>query len=130
MAQTAIPHLLKVNGAVVNVTSCAAFIGQAYCAAYCATKAGLTHMTKAMAMEYINQPIRINAVAPGGMPTGMGAGMMRLQEADMSLISRFVAHRGVNEVEDVAEMVVFLATDAARGYHGACINVDSGITAG
>ena len=46
--------------------SSAAFIGEAYAAAYCATKAGITHMTKSLAMEYMHKPIRFNAVAPGG----------------------------------------------------------------
>src|SRR3546814_20220665 len=65
LTQAAIPHLLEANGAVVNVTSSAAFVGEAYAVAYCATKAGLTHMTKALAMEYVNTPIRLHAVAPG-----------------------------------------------------------------
>lgn len=130
LIQAAIPHLLRSNGAVVNVTSCAAFIGQAYTAAYCATKAGLTHMTKALAMEYMNQPIRFNAVAPGGMMTALAAGLRHLENPDPTLLQRYSPLRGVVEIDDVAEMVVFLASDAARGYHGACINIDNGITAG
>ena len=130
LIQAAIPHLLQANGAVVNVTSCAAFVGQAYTAAYCATKAGLNHMTKSLAMEYMNQPIRFNAVAPGGMMTALAAGFGRLEDADAGLVRRYSPLRGVVEIDDVAEMVAFLASDAARGYHGACISVDNGITAG
>jgi NAD(P)-dependent dehydrogenase (short-subunit alcohol dehydrogenase family) len=129
--RAAVPHLLESNGAVVNVTSCAAFQGQAYFAAYCATKSGLTNMTKALAMEYMHQPIRFNAVAPGGMMTGLTQGMARLADCDMSLISRIASARPeLCEIEDVAECVAFLATDAARGYHGACIQIDAGVTAG
>jgi NAD(P)-dependent dehydrogenase (short-subunit alcohol dehydrogenase family) len=130
LMQAAIPHLLEANGAIVNVTSCAAFNGQAYTAAYCATKAGLTHMTKALAMEYMHKPIRINAVAPGGMMTALAGNMLKLQDPDVSLLMRYAPLRGVVEIDDVAEMVAFLASDAARGYHGACISVDQGITAG
>ncbi len=130
LIQAAIPHLLEVGGAVVNVTSCAAFAGQAYTAAYCATKAGLTHMTKALAMEYMHQPIRFNAVAPGGMMTALAAGFQNLRDADASLVKRYSPLRGVVEIDDVAEMVAFLASDAARGYHGASISIDNGITAG
>lgn len=130
LTQQAIPHLLETHGAVVNVTSCAAFAGQAYTVAYCATKAGLTHMTRALAMEYMHQPIRFNAVAPGGMMTALAAGFSNLQNADASLLQRYSPLRGVVEIEDVAEMVAFLASDAASGYHGACINIDNGITAG
>jgi meso-butanediol dehydrogenase / (S,S)-butanediol dehydrogenase / diacetyl reductase len=130
LIQAAIPHLLVTRGAVVNVTSCAAHIGQAYTAAYCATKAGLTHLTKALAMEYMHKSIRFNAVAPGGMMTALAAGFRNLQDADPSLLKRYSPLRGLVEIEDVAEMVAFLASDAARGYHGACISVDNGITAG
>src|SRR3546814_2811727 len=69
LTQAAIPHLLEATGAVVNVTSSAAFVGEAYAVAYCAPKAGLTHMTKPLAIEYVNRPIRFNAVAPCGMHT-------------------------------------------------------------
>ena len=130
LIRAAIPHLLEAKGAIVNVTSCAAFQGQAYFAAYCATKSGLTNMTKALAMEYMKSPIRINAVAPGGMMTGLTEGMKLLPaDTDWSLIERIGAPRGLCEIEDVAECVAFLATDAARSYHGACINIDAGVTA-
>lgn len=130
LIQAAIPHLLASKGAVVNVTSCAAHVGQAYTAAYCATKAGLTHMTKSLAMEYMHKQIRFNAVAPGGMRTALAMGMLKLQNPDPNLLGRYSPLRGLVEVDDVAEMVAFLASDAARGYHGAVINIDNGITAG
>ena len=130
LCQAAIPHLLARHGAIVNVTSSAASIGEAYVAAYCASKAGLTHMTKALAMEYVNKPIRINAVAPGGMMTPMGTTIRMPEGVDRSLIQRFTPLRGLVEVDDVAELIAFLSSDAARGYHGACIAIDQGITAG
>lgn len=129
LIRASLPRLLESGGAVVNVTSCAAFQGQAYFAAYCATKAGLTHMTRALAMEYIKTPVRINAVAPGGMMTGLVGGMAALAECDRELTSRMGSLRGLCEVDDVAECVAFLATPAARAYHGACINIDAGVTA-
>jgi len=129
LIRAALPELLKAEGAIVNVTSCAAFQGQAYFAAYCATKAGLTNMTKALAMEYMKEPIRINAVAPGGMMTKLTEGMAAVMDKDMELIGRIGSPRGVCEVEDVAECVAFLASPASRAYHGACINIDAGVTA-
>ena len=135
LARAAIPHLLEsdnaAGGAIVNVTSCAAFQGQAYFAAYCATKAGLTNMTKALAMEFQHQPLRVNAVAPGGMMTGLTAGMAKIMHLDPSLLGKIASARPeLCEIEDVAECVAFLATDAARGYHGSCINIDAGVVAG
>lgn len=129
LIQAAIPHLIAAKGAVVNVTSCAAHRAQAYSAAYCATKAGLAHMTKSLAMEYVHQGVRFNAVAPGGMMTALAGNMRNLTDFDVALMQRVAPPRGMVEIEDVAAMVAFLASDAARGYHGACISIDNGITA-
>lgn len=130
LSQAAIPHLLETQGAIVNVASSAAFIGEAYAAAYCASKAGLMNLTKAMAMEYARKPIRINAVAPGGMMTNIAMGMTMPQDAEFDLIKRYSGLRGLVEVEDVADLIVLLASPAGRSYHGACISIDAGITAG
>jgi NAD(P)-dependent dehydrogenase (short-subunit alcohol dehydrogenase family) len=131
LCRAAIPHLLAAKGAIVNVSSCASFQGQAYFAAYCATKSGLTNMTKALAMEFMHEPLRVNAVAPGGMMTGLTHGMSRIMHLDLSLIGKIASARPeLCEIEDVAECVAFLATDAARGYHGSCIQIDAGVTAG
>jgi NAD(P)-dependent dehydrogenase (short-subunit alcohol dehydrogenase family) len=129
LIQAAIPHLLETQGAVVNVTSCAAHKAQAYSAAYCATKAGLSHMTKSLAMEYMHKPIRFNAVAPGGMMTNIARNMKLPEGFDPTLFGRVHPIRGLVEVDEVAELTAFLATPAASGYHGACINLDNGITA-
>jgi NAD(P)-dependent dehydrogenase (short-subunit alcohol dehydrogenase family) len=130
LMQAAIPHLLETHGAVVNVTSSAAFVGEAYAAAYCATKAGLTHMTKALAMEYVHKPIRFNAVAPGGMATNIGNTIKMPEGFDQALVKRYTGLRGLIEVDDAAELIAFLASDAGRSFHGACINIDRGVTAG
>jgi len=130
LIQAAIPHLLETKGAVVNVTSSAAHIGEAYAVAYCATKAGLSHMTKALAMEYMHKGIRFNAVAPGGMLTNIAANVKMPADIDYTLMKRYTGLRGLVEVDDVASMVAFLASDAARGYHGTSVSIDAGITAG
>jgi NAD(P)-dependent dehydrogenase (short-subunit alcohol dehydrogenase family) len=87
-------------------------------------------MTKSLAMEYMHKSIRINAVAPGGMMTALAGGLRNIKDPDPSLLSRISPLRGLVEIDDVAAMVAFLATDAANGYHGAIINIDKGITAG
>lgn len=130
LSQAAIPHLLETNGAIVNCASSAAMIGEAYAAAYCASKAGLVNMTKALAMEFARKPIRINAVAPGGMITNISQGMTFPSEAEMDLVARYSGLRGQVEVDDVADLIVLLASPAGRSYHGACISIDAGITAG
>lgn len=130
LCQAAIPHLLASKGAIVNVASLAAHIGEAYAAAYCATKGGLVQLTKALAMEYLKQPIRINAISPGGMATPIGASFVPPPGADIELLARFRPLRGLIEVEDMARMVAYLASDASAGFHGSVIQMDAGITAG
>jgi NAD(P)-dependent dehydrogenase (short-subunit alcohol dehydrogenase family) len=130
LSKAAIPHLLKTQGAIVNVTSQAAHQGQAYTAAYSASKAGLAQLTKSMAIEYLKAPIRINALTPGGMATPIGASFVPPEGADMELLDRYRPVRGLVEVADVANMIAYLASDAASGFHGAVIAMDKGVTAG
>jgi NAD(P)-dependent dehydrogenase (short-subunit alcohol dehydrogenase family) len=130
LSQAALPHLIESQGAIVNCASTAAFLGQAYSVAYCATKAGIAHMTRAMAMEYVHQPVRINAVAPGGMMTNLATDSGLPENIDPTLVQRYSGLRGVVEVEDVAEMFAMLASPAGRSYHGAVISIDAGTTVG
>lgn len=130
LSKAAIPHLLKSEGAIVNVTSIAAHMGQAYAAAYCASKAGLAQLTKAMAMEYLKTPMRINAISPGGMVTQIGASFIPPTGADPELLGRYRPIRGLVEVENMANMVAYLASPASKGFHGAVIQMDEAITAG
>lgn len=130
LSQAAIPHLLKSEGNIVNVASSAAFVGEAYLVPYATTKAGLVHMTKSMAMEFMRQPIRINAVAPGGMMTAMGSTISPPEGMDFELVQRFTGMRGVSQPEEVANLILYLASDNAKFVHGACLSIDGGITAG
>jgi NAD(P)-dependent dehydrogenase (short-subunit alcohol dehydrogenase family) len=130
LCQAAIPHLLESEGAIVNVTSLAEKIGEAYAAAYCASKAGLLNPTRGLAMEYLKRPIRINAVAPGGMATNIAVGFRPPEGCDFELLKRYSPIRGLVEVERVADVILMLASDAGRGFHGASLVIDEGITAG
>lgn len=131
LSQAAIPHLLETNGAIVNVASASAFVGQAYGAAYSASKAGLVALTKSMAIEFSKKSIRINAVAPGGMMTNIARNYRPPEGCDYDLMKRFSGPRGgMVEVDDVATMIAHLASDGSRGFNGACINIDAGVTAG
>jgi len=130
MTQAAMPHLVAASGNVVNVASTAAFIGQSYTAPYAATKAALLSLTKSLAMEFIKSPVRINAIAPGGMMTEMVQGLVFPGGADTDMILRYCGFRPPNRPEDIVEPMIFLASDRARAVHGACYTADNGITAG
>lgn len=128
LIKAALPELERNEGAIVNVASAAAIIGHAYLSAYGATKAALVNLTKSLAMEYIKTGVRINAVAPGGMSTNMVESFNIPEGADEELIGRYSSPRGNVPVEEVADMICFLCSPGASGFHGACINIDAGVT--
>ena len=130
MMQAAMPHLIEAEGNVVNVVSTASFLGQAYTAPYAATKSALLSLTKSLAMEFMHQPVRINALAPGGMLTEMVADLEFPEQADQTLIARYIGLRPPSQPGDIVESLLFLASDRAKSVHGACIMADNGITAG
>jgi len=130
MCQAAIPHLVESGGNIVNIASTASLIGQAYTAAYCSSKGGLTQLTRALAMEYIKQGIRINAVAPGGTTTALVAAVQIPDDMDGDLVNRYTGMRGMSDPEEIASAVAYIASDEARSVHGAILSVDGGMTAG
>jgi NAD(P)-dependent dehydrogenase (short-subunit alcohol dehydrogenase family) len=130
MIQAAMPHLVEAHGNVINVVSTAAFLGQAYMAPYGATKAALLSLTRSLAMEFMHKPVRINALAPGGMLTPMATGLKIPDGLEMDLVGRYMGIRPPSEIEDILEPLLFLASDRARAVHGACYTADNGITAG
>jgi meso-butanediol dehydrogenase/(S,S)-butanediol dehydrogenase/diacetyl reductase len=130
LSQAAIPHLLKTGGNIVNVASQSATMGTAYIVAYAASKGGLVQMSRSMAMEYMREPIRINVVAPGAMRTDIGEGVTLPEGMDEELLRRYYGIRPASPPDEVAEMIVFVASDRARSIHGAVLHVDGGVTAG
>lgn len=130
MCQAAIPHLLERRGNIVNMASNAGLMGQAYTAAYGASKAALINLTKSLAMEYMKQPLRVNALAPSGTVTRLALGVKFPENPDPDLTARYGGMRGVSQPEEVAEAVAYLASDAARSVHGAVWTLDNGVTAG
>ncbi len=126
LCQAAIPHLLKTAGNIVNVASIAGLQGQAYSAGYCTAKHGLLGLSKALAMEYMNTSLRVNALCPGGMDTPQVQDMTFPAEADFDLIMRSAAVRGMMNADDVAAVIAFLASDDAKSVHGAVYTADNG----
>jgi len=130
LSQAAIPHLLARKGNIVNLASTAGMIGQAYCAAYCASKHALVGLTRAMAIEYGRKGIRINAVCPGGVNTGILANFQPPDGASQSLIARGFLTIHMQEPESVAAMLAYVGSDEAYYVNGAVLAIDGGTTTG
>ena len=130
LSQAAIPHLIENKGSIVNVCSNAGLMGQAFTAAYCASKGGLVQLTRSMAMEYMKQSVRINAVCPAGTDTAMNVGINFPEGIDFELIERYTGKRGFADPSDLASAIAYLASDEARTVHGSIFCVDNGMMAG
>jgi meso-butanediol dehydrogenase / (S,S)-butanediol dehydrogenase / diacetyl reductase len=130
LCRAALPHLLERGGNVVNVSSIAGVEGQAYSAGYCAAKHGLIGLTRALAVEYTADRLRVNAVCPGGMLTPQIEQFTAPENPNYDLIMRTASPRGFMQPLDVANVIAFLASDAAAAIHGAVYRVDNGKGAG
>ncbi|KUI37987.1 oxidoreductase [Mycobacterium sp. IS-1590] len=130
LCRAALPHLLESGGNIVNVSSIAGVEGEVYSAGYCAAKHGLVGLTRALAVEYTKEKVRVNAVCPGGMPTAQTTEFSAPENADWDLIMRIASPRGFMDTVDVAKTIAFLASDDAAAIHGAVYRVDNGKGAG
>jgi NAD(P)-dependent dehydrogenase (short-subunit alcohol dehydrogenase family) len=130
VSQAALPHLLaNRRSAIANVASVAGLNGQAYCAAYCASKFGVVGLTKALAIEYVKKGLRVNCVCPAGVKTPLMGSFAPPADGDPDLLSRFGLVLKFTHPEEVAEALVYLASDAARSINGVALPMDFGNTA-
>jgi NAD(P)-dependent dehydrogenase (short-subunit alcohol dehydrogenase family) len=128
----AIPHLRGRNSSIVNISSVHAFISYERCAGYDATKAGLIGLTRAMALDHARDGIRVNAVCPGYIYTPMMEDWLKIQadrEATMRQILSVNPLGRIGTPRDVAQAVLFLASDAASFITGTFLVVDGAMTA-
>ncbi len=130
LCRAAIPYLLVRGGNIVNVASIAGVEGQAYSAGYCSAKHGLVGLTRALAVEYTAERLRVNAICPGGMLTPQIEQFSAPEDPNYDLILRSAAPRGMMQPVDVANVIAFLASDDAAAVHGAVYRVDNGKGAG
>jgi NAD(P)-dependent dehydrogenase (short-subunit alcohol dehydrogenase family) len=129
MAQAVLPHLLAGGGNIVNVASNAGLMGVAYSAAYCASKGGVVNLTRALSDEYARRGVRVNAVAPGGMATPMQDGFRTMPPgADPALLAKVRSPLGNADPNEVAALIVYVASDDARYMTGSIVSIDGGIT--
>jgi NAD(P)-dependent dehydrogenase (short-subunit alcohol dehydrogenase family) len=134
MSKYAVPHLARAGGGVIiNSSSGWGLVGGQKAAAYCASKGAVVLLTKAMALDHGADNIRVNCVCPGDTDTPM----LRNEAAQLGEPEeRFLqeaAHRPLRRIgkpEDIAQAVLYLASEASSFVSGAVLVVDGGGTAG
>jgi len=125
-SRSAMPHLVKSRGSVVNTVSLSGVNADYGLTPYNTAKAGLIGLSKSMAIDYAREGVRVNMVSPGYTLTAMTAAMAQ------GLPEEYVARIPMNRAgapEEMAEAIVFLASDRASFITGHNLIVDGGINA-
>lgn len=118
------------SGTIINVSSMASQYGIPYVIAYTATKSAIEGMTRAMSTELSPQGIRVNCVAPGFIATDMSARALDNDPARKQKVLSRTPMGKLGVPEDIADAVLFLASDAAKYITGVVLPVDGGNSVG
>lgn len=129
----ALAPLIESRGNIVNVASALALIAKTDEAAYHASKAGVVHLSKSMALDYATQ-IRVNCVCPGAVRTAMIESVLPPGAERVAALAEYglihPLHRRLAEPEEIADAVLFLASDDASLITGVAMPVDAGLSTG
>jgi 3alpha(or 20beta)-hydroxysteroid dehydrogenase len=127
--KAAIPAMKRAGGgSIVNISSTEGLAGTVFCGAYTASKFGVRGITKVAAIEYGADKIRVNSVHPGGIDTPMTRAVMD-EEGRKYVGKRVSGLKRMGEADEVAGVVLFLASDDSSYCTGAEFVVDGGVTA-
>ena len=129
MMQIAMPHLIKSKGNIVNVSSITGVRAFPNVLAYCVSKAGVDQLTHCAALETASKGVRINAVNPGVVITNLHkAGGMNEKQYDEFLDHSKLTHPlgRAGSPEEIASLILFLASDTASWITGASYSIDGG----
>ncbi|WP_176594577.1 SDR family NAD(P)-dependent oxidoreductase [Sphingobium sp. EM0848] len=132
MCHAAMPHLIERRGNIVNMASAAGLVGVPFNAAYCASKHGVIGLTRALALEYSKEGVRVNAVCPGGVDTPMTK-QAPPENIDWQMVMRsasWLDSGAMATTDEIADSVLFLASAEAKRITGVAFAVDGGQTAG
>lgn len=129
MTRAAIPAMLaRGRGSIVNISSIASLVGIPFLPAYAASKGALDSLTRSIAVDYAKDGIRCNVVNPGLIATPMAAPLMSNPEQLDPILDHYPIRRP-GKPEEVANMVLYLASDEAAWVTGGTFTVDGGMTA-
>jgi NAD(P)-dependent dehydrogenase (short-subunit alcohol dehydrogenase family) len=128
MTRAVVPQMLKqARGAIVNISSVASLVGIPGAPAYATSKGGLDAFTRAVAIDYAKDGIRCNVVNPGLIDTPMAAPLMTNPDMLQPILNHYAIRRP-GTPEEVANMVLYLASDEAGWVTGATFAIDGGMT--
>lgn len=126
LARLAGRHMLEQrSGSIVNIASLLSFQGGITIPAYAASKGGVAQVTKALANEWAERSVNVNAVAPGYIATANTAALRADPDRSRQILERIPSNRW-GEPDDIAGAVAFLSSDAARYVQGHVLVVDGG----
>ncbi|MFD0958463.1 SDR family NAD(P)-dependent oxidoreductase [Paenibacillus chungangensis] len=124
-----IPHMIESKqGSIINISSIAGLTGGSGAGAYTASKGGVRLLSKAAAVDYGKFNIRVNSVHPGFITTPMSEELIQNEQMHQWFLSQTALPR-VGEAPEVAQAVLFLASDESSYITGAELAVDGGVTA-
>jgi len=130
LSRAALPHLLQSTGSIINIASEWGLKGGDRAAAYCASKGAIVQLTRAMAIDHARDGLRVNAVCPGDIDTPMLTNEADDKDIDLEDFLAQAAEESPNgrigTPEEVAALIVFLASDAATHITGTAIPIDGG----
>ena len=129
LCRAALPHLIASRGAIVNAASTSSFFGHPWMAAYAASKGGIAALTQTLAVEYCTDGVRVNAVAPGSVTSGITSAVAfpdDLTRAEGRLVHRITSPTGFGDPADVAAVIAMLASDDGRHITGEIVRIDGG----
>lgn len=133
MSRAALGEFRKAGGgAIINIGSVLGLVAMKDRAAYCASKGGVTLLTKAMALDHAHENVRVNCICPSIVETELVAGLFAASEAGAAMKKSRIAGIPLGRIgrpEDVAEMAVFLASEESSWLTGAAIPLDGGLSA-
>ncbi len=130
LSRAAIPHLQETTGSIVNISSYWGLSPGERTIAYSVSKGALITLTKAMAKDHAADGVRINAVCPGGVDTPMLTGEAGEKEVDEFLdeVATYSPNGRIATPEEVAGLVLFLASDQATHITGTAMSIDGGLS--
>jgi meso-butanediol dehydrogenase/(S,S)-butanediol dehydrogenase/diacetyl reductase len=127
-SREALPHLLKMKGSIVNLSSASGLGGDWGMSAYNAAKGAITNFTRALALEYGSRGVRINAVAPS-LTSSEATGDLEKSEVVMAAFRDRLPIGRAATPDDIAGVIAFLASEDAVFINGVILPVDGGLHA-